>query len=443
MPAPSGVSSVPSIRSARRPPGSSRYRPRPVPISIVPSPGSTLIEPMKGEAPPPSAGRGLGGLRRRLRRRGGRGLLRRRVVATARGERGRGEQGGQQAGGAHRGGGAYPGLACIHRSTPAAQRGIGVAGGTSMARERLLWRADDGPPAPLQRLSDRRGDRARGRAGARRRRRPPARGLAAAAARRAAAVRPLPRRGADRRAPRAPRARRARRRAARWRPAVERALASLLARTSRLERGPPAAAPSSPPPERARRGRAAHVRPHPRRPHQEAAHMRRHIAAAVALAALAAAAPASAHQGSPDFLSEVGAVEPALDGHLGRGPQPRRPPAAAQHGRRGRVDPRLRGRALRPHRRRRDRRGQRELRGLLPQRGPLREGRRPARPERRKPPKWKEISRSGRFEWHDHRAHWMGEGRPPQVTDPDVRTKVFDWTVPLRVGDRPGAIRGR
>jgi len=35
----------------------------------------------------------------------------------------------------------------------------------------------------------------------------------------------------------------ARRRAVRWRPAVERPLASLLARTSRLERGPPAAAP--------------------------------------------------------------------------------------------------------------------------------------------------------------------------------------------------------
>jgi len=34
----------------------------------------------------------------------------------------------------------------------------------------------------------------------------------------------------------------ARRRAARWRPAVERPLASLLARTPRLERGPPAPA---------------------------------------------------------------------------------------------------------------------------------------------------------------------------------------------------------
>ena len=58
------------------------------------------------------------------------------------------------------------------------------------------------------------------------------------------------------------------------------------------------------------------------------------------------------------------------------------------------------------------------------------------------PPKWKEVSQSGRFEWHDHRAHWMGEGRPPQVTNPDERTKVFDWEVPMTVGGAPGAITG-
>ena len=28
------------------------------------------------------------------------------------------------------------------------------------------------------------------------------------------------------------------------------------------------------------------------------------------------------------------------------------------------------------------------------------------------------------------------------VKDKDVRTKVFDWTVRVRVGDRPGAIAG-
>jgi hypothetical protein len=36
----------------------------------------------------------------------------------------------------------------------------------------------------------------------------------------------------------------------------------------------------------------------------------------------------------------------------------------------------------------------------------------------------------------------MAQGLPPQVKDKSKRTKVFDWTVPLRVGDRPAAIRG-
>jgi hypothetical protein len=52
-------------------------------------------------------------------------------------------------------------------------------------------------------------------------------------------------------------------------------------------------------------------------------------------------------------------------------------------------------------------------------------------------PQWKEISKTGRFEWHDHRMHWMSEGDPEQVKDKDVRTKVFDWKVPVEVdGDK-------
>ncbi len=57
-------------------------------------------------------------------------------------------------------------------------------------------------------------------------------------------------------------------------------------------------------------------------------------------------------------------------------------------------------------------------------------------------PRWKEVGKTGRFEWHDHRAHWMGKGTPPQVKDPDVETKVFDWTVPIEVGGTGGAIAG-
>ncbi len=57
-------------------------------------------------------------------------------------------------------------------------------------------------------------------------------------------------------------------------------------------------------------------------------------------------------------------------------------------------------------------------------------------------PEWKEVSETGRFEWHDHRFHWMAEGTPPQVKDESVRTKVFDWSVPIEVGGERGAIAG-
>jgi hypothetical protein len=57
-------------------------------------------------------------------------------------------------------------------------------------------------------------------------------------------------------------------------------------------------------------------------------------------------------------------------------------------------------------------------------------------------PNWKLVSRTGRFEWHDHRAHYMAEGRPPQVKDPEERTHVFDWEVPIRIGDERGTIAG-
>ena len=51
------------------------------------------------------------------------------------------------------------------------------------------------------------------------------------------------------------------------------------------------------------------------------------------------------------------------------------------------------------------------------------------------PPLWSQVSKTGRFESHDHRIHWMSNTtRPPQVTDPDKRTKVFDWRVPVDVG---------
>ena len=57
-------------------------------------------------------------------------------------------------------------------------------------------------------------------------------------------------------------------------------------------------------------------------------------------------------------------------------------------------------------------------------------------------PVWRTLDGSGRFDWHDHRAHWMSKALPPQVKDEDVRTKVFDWNVPISVAGEKGSIRG-
>lgn len=58
------------------------------------------------------------------------------------------------------------------------------------------------------------------------------------------------------------------------------------------------------------------------------------------------------------------------------------------------------------------------------------------------PPQWKVVTRDGRYQFHDHRIHWMAKSDPPQVTDRSARTKIVDWTVPLHVGSADGAITG-
>ncbi len=58
-------------------------------------------------------------------------------------------------------------------------------------------------------------------------------------------------------------------------------------------------------------------------------------------------------------------------------------------------------------------------------------------------PKWEVVDRTGQFEWHDHRIHWMSPLTPPEVKDKSKLTLVFDWEVPIEVGTRKGAIAGR
>jgi hypothetical protein len=59
------------------------------------------------------------------------------------------------------------------------------------------------------------------------------------------------------------------------------------------------------------------------------------------------------------------------------------------------------------------------------------------------PPKWEVVDRTGQFEWHDHRIHWLSPSIPPQVKDKSKRTLIFDWRVPIQVGASKGAIAGQ
>lgn len=56
------------------------------------------------------------------------------------------------------------------------------------------------------------------------------------------------------------------------------------------------------------------------------------------------------------------------------------------------------------------------------------------------PPEWERLDGTGRFEWHDHRMHWMSQDDPDSVKDADTRTKIFDWTVPTTQGAITGTL---
>ncbi len=161
----------------------------------------------------------------------------------------------------------------------------------------------------------------------------------------------------------------------------------------------------------------------------------------IALAALLIAAPAAfAHKGNPNFLSEIEGVQPALDGIqlemlnrddrielvnnsgedvviMGYDGEP-----YARIKADGSVEVNTNSKAYYLNE---DRFAAVEVPKTLPSE-----------------PKWKALSKSSRFEWHDHRAHYMGKGRPPQVKDPGKRQKVFDWEVPVQAGNRTAAITG-
>jgi hypothetical protein len=167
-------------------------------------------------------------------------------------------------------------------------------------------------------------------------------------------------------------------------------------------------------------------------------------AAAAALAVLCVAAPAAlAHEGNPNYRSEVRAIAPALPGLDARVLNYDDALELAYDGERPLVVEGYRGEPY--------------LRfnpdGLVEvnRRSPaayLNEDRfakveLPDRADHRAPPSWARVAENGRYDWHDHRIHWMGEGTlPPQVEDEGERTRVFGWRIPMASAGRPVEVRG-
>ena len=52
------------------------------------------------------------------------------------------------------------------------------------------------------------------------------------------------------------------------------------------------------------------------------------------------------------------------------------------------------------------------------------------------------VARNGRYDWHDHRIHWMSKALPPQVKDEDKSARIFNWRVPLVVGAQRANVIG-
>jgi|CXWL01.1.fsa_nt_gi hypothetical protein len=57
-------------------------------------------------------------------------------------------------------------------------------------------------------------------------------------------------------------------------------------------------------------------------------------------------------------------------------------------------------------------------------------------------PEWERISDRPVARWHDHRAHWMGDGDPPHTDDIGPGDLVSAFTIDIVVEGTPTAIRG-
>jgi hypothetical protein len=172
--------------------------------------------------------------------------------------------------------------------------------------------------------------------------------------------------------------------------------------------------------------------------------MRRPLAVAVALLALTAAAPtaALAHQGNPNMKSVVRALEPHVDGIslqvLGGDDR-------FQLTNRSKETVLVQGYDKEPYVRitpdgtvainhnspayylNNDRYGAVTV---------------PKTASAQATPDWHVLDKTGVFEWHDHRMHYMSRDVPPIVKDKTQRTKVFDYAIPIKLGAAQGQILG-
>jgi hypothetical protein len=170
--------------------------------------------------------------------------------------------------------------------------------------------------------------------------------------------------------------------------------------------------------------------------------VRRLLAVAIAVGCVLPVAPASAHQGNPNFRSDVRALRPATDGVtievLNRDDRllltNRSGKTVEIEGYEGEPYARvLPDGTVQVNRNSPATYLNEERDGDVPVPAHAREG---------APVDWQTQSKTGRFEWHDHRFHWMGTGAPPAVKDADTTTKVNDWSIPVKVGGTAGAITG-
>jgi hypothetical protein len=168
----------------------------------------------------------------------------------------------------------------------------------------------------------------------------------------------------------------------------------------------------------------------------------RAVAAGAALLALLAAAPASAHQGNPNYRSVIDGVVPNEPGVKIQ---------VLNFDDRLQLDNRtgknilVRGYQNEPYLRMLAN-GTVEVNHNSPafylNNDRTSTGKVPANAKAGATPDWQVVDRTGSYQWHDHRIHWMSTIMPRQVTDKSKRTKVFDWKVPMQVGGQKANVTG-